>query len=106
MRTPLQKGDFVFASSSPKLDPRYRGAIGYLHHIYESASGTQLGFVVGEQDGRNIDTTYFPHARRVSNSSAERIRRIYRRQRSPRFDQIWQFLIAEHRKMKNKKATT
>ncbi len=99
MKRPLQEGDFVFVSWSAKLDPSQKSAIGYLHHIYTHESGDQVGFIVGAYDRSKSNTTVFPHARRITTSSARRIRRLFQPTPGTRhYDQIWQFLIAEHKR--------
>lgn len=104
MKKPLQEGDFVFVSWSPKLDPSKKSAIGYLHHIYTHESGDQVGFIVGSEDRTRANATVFPHARRITESSALRVRRLFAPEpRQSRYNQIWQFLINEHRKGKGMK---
>lgn len=95
----LQKGDYVLATLG-KRRHRIRG-IGWISHIYEHESGDQVAFIIGDRTGNRTSNYVFERARKISIPLGNRLHRILQTQngtRSTLFDQIWGFLIDEHRK--------
>lgn len=108
--TPIEPGDYVYASYDGSLDPRQAWAVGWVKHIYRQAQedgGAVVGYLIGDKQGKRCSTTIYAHARRVSFESAHRICRTLR----PRIsigDQIRAFLreeAAERRRQQANPAT-
>jgi hypothetical protein len=95
---PLVEGDLVWASVNGFMDADKSWAVGILCEILRTEDGRAF-YRVGRKPGKPWDgCPYFEHATKVSKSSAQRIIRTLRRaRRRPLSDQIWEYLIQEHK---------
>lgn len=96
----VKKGDFCFASMTGEVDPQRSWAIAWVCHIYENEHTGDCQFLMGEKNLKPFRPDFIlPFARKITHKEGREIHRQLKPRRL--FDEIWRFLIEEHRKLKN-----
>ncbi len=101
MTTDPAIGDLVWASPHGLMDPDNTWAVGIVVGWRRDSAGTKH-WMIGPKIGKPpwFEGRTLAHAQKVTKTEGRRIARTLRRTRTGRptiGDQIWQFLIAEHR---------
>jgi hypothetical protein len=96
-------GDLVWASPHGLMDPDHVWAVGIvIGWIRDQTPQRNKHYLIGPKLGKPAWFKFgFPHAQKVTKAEARRIVRTLRRTRTGRptiGDQVWRYLIEEHKK--------